>query len=270
MAHLLLTSATLALTGCLLSGCLLATPATGLCLTEACQAFEAQRAALAAPEPPPERYSAPDFELIYPGEWGQLGTPVRTEAGQEEVRPLLDQTDPTGFSTLRVAVGRSIPLEEGGAVAESLRVLTINRALTPGAPPASSLEELTRLSTRQNFQDPAEVVEAPARLSNLPGYQVSVVGLPRGGGSLAMRMVARATTHRGRGYIVRLSVPEVRYTAAASLYDRVFDGFTLLDGDPTYPLPAEPAPAATASDTTPLAPPSPAASSTPAVGGPAP
>jgi hypothetical protein len=264
MGRSLTTGAALALAGCLLGGCMLATPTTGLCLTQSCRDFEAQRTALAAPTVPDQSHKAPDFELAYPGYWGLLGTPVRSEAGQEEARPLVDQTDQTGFSTLRVAVGRSIPLAEGGSVAESLRVLTINRALAPGTPPASSLEELTRLSTRQNFQDSAEVVEAPARLSNLPGYQVSVVGLPRGGGALAMRMVARAATHRGRGYIVRLSVPEVRYSAASSEYDRIFDGFKLLDADPTYPLPA-PTPAA--SGTLPAASPAPTATTTPAVAG---
>jgi hypothetical protein len=265
MGSSLTTGAALALAGCLLGGCMLATPTTGLCLTQSCREFESQRTALVAPAVQDQNHKAPDFELVYPGYWGLLGTPVRTEAGQEEARPLVDQTDPTGFSTLRVAVGRSIPLAEGGSVAESLRVLTINRALAPGTPPASSLEELTRLSTRQNFQDSAEIVEAPARLSNLPGYQVSVVGLPRGGGALAMRMVARAATHRGRGYIVRLSVPEVRYSAASSEYDRIFDGFKLLDADPTYPIPAEPAPSAAASGTLPAA--SPAPTPAPAVAG---
>jgi hypothetical protein len=231
----------LTLAGGLLHGCMLATPPTGLCLTAACRDFEAKRTAQAAPTPQDQSHKAPDFELVYPGYWGMMGTAARNEAGQDVVQPLLDQTDQNGFSTLRISVGRAIPVAEGGSVAESLLVITINRPLTPGTPPAASLEELTRLTTRQVFQDAAELVEGPAKLAGLPGYQVSVVGLPRAGGTLAMRMVTRAVTHRNRGYIVRLSVPEVRYAAAASEYDRVFSGFTLLDGDPVYPLPAAPA-----------------------------
>lgn len=224
------------------AGCLALTPATGLCLgtltgkETSCRQFDAQRAEMAArpPQNSPQRHEASDFELVYPGPWGPLSSLKVNEAGQEERHAVLDQTDAAGFSTLRVAVGRSIPLDTGGAVSEGLRVITVNR-LDPTDRDAA-LADVTRRSLRQNFAGVPEVRESEALLSGATAYQVVMVGTSPNGGPVT-RHVARARVHRDRGYIVMLSVPDAYWAQATATYERLFDGFRLRDADPPYPLP---------------------------------
>lgn len=226
----------------LLGGCVFLTPPTGVCLGSACRELDTQRAqaAQASQPAPPKEHEAPDFKLTYPGEWGLLSGPAPGAQGTEKLEPVLDQTDPSGVSTLRIAVGRAIPLDGGGAVSEGLRIITINQGMSDTPEAGVALAILTRRSLAQNFSGEPEVFESEAPLGGKPAYQVVMVGVGTLGGP-AMRYIARAGTHRSRGYIVMLTVPDVLYTGGKITYDRILDGFEWRDGDPTYPLPTAPA-----------------------------
>lgn len=228
-----------------MTGCILFTPPTGICLgeTSPCRSLENERAAAAKESAPlpDQRHEAPDFAVAFPGSWGILSGPSRTGSGEEKPEPILDQTDPTGLSTLRIAVGRSIPLQGGGAVSEGLRVITVNQLLADEQTPEAALSSLMRRSLEQNFTGEPEIFESQATLGGQPAYQVVMIGTGTLGGP-SMRFLARSRFHRGRGYIVMLSVPEEFYSRANLVYDRILDGLEWRDADPTYPLPLETSP----------------------------
>lgn len=233
---------------CLLSGCVFLTPPTGVCLGAACQDLELKRAQAATEaeqaaqqrEPLPlKRYEAPDFALSYRGEWEPAAKRIEQPDGTEALEPIFDETDPTGLSTLRIAVGVALPLQGGGSVSEGLRVLTINQGLGDSADAEAALANLTKRSIAQNFAGEPEVIESQAKLGNRDAYQVVMVGAGPSGG-LPMRSIARALTHQGRGYIILLTVPDILYTRDNLTYDRVLDSFEWRAGAPPYPLPSAP------------------------------
>ena len=232
----------------LLSGCVFLTPPTGICAGIACRDLESKRAEEAAKaaaaeqarEPLPlKRYEAPDFALSYRGEWEPAATRIEREDGTEALEPIFDQTDPTGLSTLRIAVGIALPLEGGGSVSEGLRVLTINQGLDATTGAEEALANLTRRSLAPNFEGEPEVIESQAKLGDKDAYQVVMVGAGPSGG-LPMRSIARARIHQGRGYIILLTVPDILYTRDNLTYDRVLNSFEWRTGDPPYPLPSAP------------------------------
>jgi hypothetical protein len=254
-------------------GCMYLTPATGVCVTDACRSFDATRAAAAAaaaaatPAPQAQVYEAPDFKLTFPGVWGALSAST-----PEGPVPLIDQTESTGASTLRVGVGGLIQLEGDRSTSEGIRVITLNKGLDPGGDEQKSkdaMADITRRSIVQNFEGTPEIMEGSVSLAGKPAYQVSMVGTGKGL-PVAMRHIARAVLHRGRGYIVMLSTVEARYAEAPAVYDGLFDGFELKDADPTYTLPTpgpsgSPTPGASGSPTPgPSGSPAPAASGSPA------
>ncbi len=285
-------------------GCMFFTPPTGVCVGESCKTFEKARdevaAAVAAqanqpPAPQPLQYRTTDFELVFPGIWGELSITTKDEAGKETTSPLRDQTEASGVSTLRIAVGGLIPTEEGQAASEGIRVITLNTGLDTAdtAKAEAALADITRRSIAASFEGTPEVAEADAQLGGKKAYQVSMKGrsLSKNPGTgVVLRVIARAALHRGRGYIVMLSTTDARYTSAQGAYEGLFAGFKLLEADPTYTLPTPgpsptgtPGPAAGPSGTptgtpsatptgvpssTPGAPPSPqpAATGTPAAG----
>lgn len=254
-------------------GCMFFTPATGVCVAGPCQSFEQQRKEVAAavaeqagqaPAPQPLQYRTTDFELIFPGIWGELSiTTTDKETGKETTSPLRDQTEASGVSTLRIAVGGLVPTAEGQTASEGIRVITLNTGFDPADPTKAqaAIADITRRSIAASFEGSPEVAEATAALGGKQAYQVSMTGrsvAKTPGTGVALRVIARAALHRNRGYIVMLSTLEERYAPAKSAYEGLFEGFKLLEADPTYTIPS-PGPSPTG---TPAGSPSPAASPT--------
>ena len=244
------------------SGCIFFTPPTGVCVAEPCKTFEQTRADAAAAAAAsagqttaaPLQYRAPDFELVFPGIWGELSLTTTDPEGKETTAPLRDQTEASGVSTLRIAVGGLVQTPEGQSASEGIRVITLNSGFDPedAEKAQAAIADITRRSIAASFEGTPEIAEATATLGGKPAYQVSMLGKSRGSG-IDLRVTARAVLHRGRAYIVLLSTLEARYSQAKDAYDGLFEGFKLLEGDPDYPLPS---PAPTGS-------PSPAASGSP-------
>lgn len=238
-------------------GCLFLTPPTGVCVTDECRKFEQARqaaadaAAAAAGQPAPGaplQYRAPDFELTFPGIWGELALTTTDAQGQETTAPLRDQTEASGVSTLRIAVGGLVPTTGGQSASEGIRVITLNAGFDPAneAQAMAAIADIARRSIALSFEGTPEIAEAKAPLGGKPdAYQVSMLGKSKGS-AVDLRVIARATLHRKRGYIVLLSTLESRYSQATAAYDGLFDGFKLLEADPTYVIPS-PAPAASGS-----------------------
>lgn len=259
------------------SGCMFITPTTGLCVGDFCKTFEASRTEVATAlanqpaAPQPLQYRTTDFELTFPGIWGELTLTTQDEAGKPVTVPLRDQTEASGLSTLRIAVGGLVPAEEGRTVSEGIRVITLNSGFDASDPAKAeaSVADIARRSIAASFEGTPEIAEAKAKLGGKDAYQVSMLGRslvrdqagqPVAGAGVPLRVVARAVMHRAKAYIVMLSTPEARYGSAKDAYDGLFEGFKLLDADPTYVIPS-PAPSPAGSGS-----PAPAASGSPAPG----
>ena len=93
------------------SGCMFFTPATGVCVGDFCKGFETARGevqtALAnqAAAPQPLQYRATDFELTFPGIWGELTLTTKDETGKDVAVPLRTaQADLAAFARARLLV----------------------------------------------------------------------------------------------------------------------------------------------------------------------
>lgn len=247
-----------------LAGCMYFTPATGICLTQSCRDFDKERTANAAlaqtaanqtPEPP-NIIEAADFKLITSGAWRIALKPTgKLDAqGQPEGEPRLDDSDPNGGLTFRVAYRRAIQAAEGLVVSEGISVETFNRGFS-GDPQKdlADLADATRQSMSTLFGAEPKVEEVESTLGNKPGRLINMVGpaaLPAAApgapgapsaapvAAPAIRALGRCAMHRGRGYVVVVRTLDSLYERAAAVYDGLFIGFEFIDADPVYPLPS--------------------------------
>lgn len=235
-----------------LGGCMFFTPATGVCVTGPCRDFETNRQAVAnqPTQAPTPVYEVADFKLSYISAWGPLSSSQKDATGKDVLLPLVDVTSASGVSTLRIAVGRPIALENGSRVSEGIRVLTINRGFEglDEASAKASLANLARQFVAVSFSDSPTIEESEAPLGGKPGYQAVMRGTSVDV-KIVMRHAVRAVLHRNRGYVVEVFTPDELYTQAPEAYLGVFAGFQLKDADPVYPSPAPTAPTPTGSPT---------------------
>ena len=245
-----------------LAGCMYLTPTTGVCLTQGCNDFAKARAELAAaqaaaagqPQEQPNVYDqAADFQLITISAWSvAIRDTGKVDAQNRPIpEPRVDDSDPTGQLTFRVAFGRAIQAAEGQVVSEGISVVTFNSGFA-GKPDQDQalLADAMRQSMVSLFAAEPQADERESTLGAKPGRIVTMVGPgasapaapPVAGQPSAapvamptVRAIGRCAMHRGRGYVVIVRTLDSLYEQAKAGYDGLFEGFTFKEADPVYP-----------------------------------
>ena len=211
--------ALLLLASSLVSGCIFATPPTGLRLGDHSQEFaHLQNSQPTATQINFKIHQAADFKLIYPDFWS---------LGKADVAL-------TEKVTSRIAAGRSATSGE----AEGVTVVEINDPLDPDPAKATeALGQFVKASLAQSYPQNFELVsETAAKLGGQDGLSFEAKGSDANG--LAHHVLSQAAMYEGKGFVVTVSTVENLFSTYRPLYDHILKNFTFGDA---------PAPDATAS-----------------------